>query len=115
MGQCLPAALPVVGPLLPPEVEEVDDEAVGVVADVVLEDALVELSDPGVVVLAAGVVEVLEVTDAEAAVADVLAEPELPQAARSANGLMRAAAEIARRVVVIPVRTTQGPRRLASV
>ncbi|MBO1755903.1 hypothetical protein [Allobranchiibius sp. CTAmp26] len=104
-------------PLTPVGVEVPDDEPADVVADEVVTDELVPdtLPDPEVVALPDGVVEAVLVTDAGAAVDDEPAEFELPQAASRANGLMRAAAESARRVVFIQVKTTKGSRRLAPV
>ncbi|MBO1767617.1 hypothetical protein [Allobranchiibius sp. GilTou38] len=96
----LPAALPP-DPLalVSAAVDEPDEEP----ADDVLEDEepADELPDPGVDALVDGADEVVLLTDAGAVVDDEPAEFELPQAASSANGLMRAAAESARRVVFI--------------
>ncbi|UIJ36426.1 hypothetical protein [Allobranchiibius sp. GilTou73] len=108
----LPAALPL-DPLalVSPAVDEPDEE----LADDVLEDEepADELPDPGVDALVDGADEVVLLTDAGAVVDGEPAEFELPQAASSANGLMRAAAESARRVVFIQEKTTMGLMRLA--
>ncbi|NYJ75381.1 hypothetical protein [Allobranchiibius huperziae] len=108
----LPAALPL-DPLalVSPAVDEPDEEP----ADDVLEDEepADELPDPGVDALVDGADEVVLLTDAGAAVDGEPEEFELPQAASSANGLMRAAAESARRVVFIQEKTTMGLMRLA--